>query len=89
MKTAHKKCEFKLTAEPGSKVSLAGTFNGWDASKHRMKPIPRSRTYKAAVTLPPGKHEYKFVVDGLWLPDPLCPQQTPDGHGSYNSVICV
>ena len=59
-----KKVGFQLTAEPGSEVFVAGTFNQWDAGQHRMRDNPHSGVYRIALVLPPGRHEYKFVVDG-------------------------
>jgi hypothetical protein len=39
--------------------------------------------------LPPGEHEYKFVVNGDWRIDGSNPQWTPNDVGSLNSVINV
>jgi enterochelin esterase family protein len=30
--------------------------------------------------------QYKFVVDGRWMPDPRNPDRADDGHGGFNSV---
>ena len=84
-----KKIEFALTAAPGSKVSVAGTFNNWDPEKNPMKDNPSSGHYKAVIAVPPGKHEYKFLVDGVWSVDPNCQEWVPNGCGSLNSVISV
>lgn len=35
-KTARRKVTFRMPAEPGSRVSVAGTFNDWDPDKHLM-----------------------------------------------------
>jgi enterochelin esterase-like enzyme len=50
-------------------VRVTGSFLGWDASGRSMQ-----RTDQGfAVELPIGRgeHEYKFVIDGRWQPDPL------------------
>lgn len=39
--------------------------------------------------LSPGKHSYKFVVDGNWVHDVNNPSTEPDGFGGVNSVIYV
>ncbi len=88
-KAACQKVEFQLAAEAGSKVSLAGTFNKWDPEKNPMKDNPDSGHYKTVIALAPGKHEYKFVVNGEWCVDPNCPESIPNCQGSSNSVICV
>jgi len=88
-KTDVKKIEFQVTAAPGSKVSVAGTFNHWDPAKNPMKDNPDSGPYKTAIAIPLGRHEYKFVINGDWCVDPNCAERTPNGLGSSNSVICV
>jgi hypothetical protein len=44
---------------------------------------------KTALVLPPGRHEYKFVVNGEWMPYPAAEIQPPNGLGSLNSVVRV
>ena len=40
--------------------------------------------------LPPGRLQYKFVIDRVnWKEDPNNPQWTDDGYGGHNSVIDV
>ena len=49
-----------------------------------------SGRFEVEVLLPPGKHEYKFVVNGdTWLQDKENPERTPDGNGGFNSVVHV
>ena len=57
-KAACKKVEFQLAATPGSKVSVAGTFNNWDPEKNPMKDNPENGLYKTVIAIPPGRHEY-------------------------------
>ena len=52
----------------GSKVYLAGTFNNWSTSATQM--TKSDGVFSTTVTLEPGIHEYKFVVDGNWMCDP-------------------
>jgi 1,4-alpha-glucan branching enzyme len=88
-KTVGRKVSFQVTAEPGSEVFVAGTFNNWDPRQHRMKDNPGSGHCKTTLVLPPGRHEYKFVVNGEWRVDPDCPEWAPNDQGSLNSVITV
>ena len=88
-KTSGKKVRFEVEAEPGSKVSVAGTFNDWDSTKNPMKDNPSSGKYATTVKLGLGRHEYKFVVNGEWRVDPKCADRAPNGFGSLNSVITV
>jgi len=81
--------QFELSTQPGSQVVVAGTFNRWSLTAHPLKDNPGPGHFKASLRIPTGRHEYKFVVNGNWIPDPTCAEQTPDGHGSWNSVLHV
>ncbi len=42
------------------------------------------------VKLPPGRYQYKFVIDRVtWKEDPNNPDRTDDGYGGFNSLIDV
>lgn len=70
-----------------SSVSVAGTFNGWNAMTHPMKKDGQASTWRAKLRLRPGRHLYKFVVNGSeWLPDPKAPSEK-DGDGNVNSIL--
>jgi hypothetical protein len=75
--------------EPNAKqVSLCGDFNNWSTSATPMKRGADGR-WEVRVVLPAGQHQYKFVVDGGWIPDPAAPQQIWNYHGTLNSVVEV
>ena len=80
---------FSLSAPAARNVSLAGSFNNWDAaglSLHRGA----DGSWEATIALPVGEHRYQFVVDGQrWIPDPSAQAQIEDGFGGTNSVIVV
>lgn len=81
---------FQFRATPDAEVLLAGTFNAWDPSAYPLKPgIPERELHQATVELPPGRHEYKFVVNGIWQADPDCQECAANPFGSLNSVIHV
>jgi glycosidase len=69
-----------------NEVSVAGSFNGWNADAHPMEDDGTGR-YRCTVQLPPGTYPYKIVVDGEWLPDPSNPEQVANGFGGFNSVL--
>jgi 1,4-alpha-glucan branching enzyme len=84
-----KKTLFSLIAPKAREVLLVGDFTGWQARPlmmDRMK--PRSRTFAAAVNLPPGTYQYKFIVDGEWVPDPKA-DSIPNEFGTENSVVTI
>ena len=69
-------------------VAVAGTFNDWDPSRNPMRK-DGTGTWKATLTLPPGTHEYRFVVDGDWISDPTATETVDNPFGQTNSVIRV
>ena len=60
---------FRLKKFPDAKfVFVAGDFNGWQPHAGRMK--KEGDEWVLKMHLSPGKHLYKFVVDGKWIKDP-------------------
>lgn len=79
---------FVLHAPDAQSVSLAGTFNQWDAT---ATPLVRAEDglWTATLLLPRRDHQYAFVVDGeRWVPDPAAPA-VDDGFGRQNSVLAL
>ena len=75
--------------EPGAKqVFLCGEFNGWASD---ATPMIRDEAghWETTLALAPGRHEYKFVVDGNWKHDPLARVNVWNENGSLNSVAQV
>ena len=79
---------FTLDAPAAGAVAVAGSFNGWAAD---ARPLKRGKggLWQATVLLPPGRYEYRFVVDGQWRDDPACADRVPNGFGSENCVLQV
>jgi Glycogen recognition site of AMP-activated protein kinase len=69
-------------------VSIAGTFNDWRPEATPMVSLGKGRWLKELV-LPAGTYEYRFVVDGQWVCDPLAKETAPNPFGSKNSVLRV
>lgn len=67
------------------KVMLAGTFNKWDPDNLPMKLTDSG--WVAEVKLKPGKHWYKFIVDGGWTIDNDNRLNENDGRGNTNSIF--
>lgn len=85
------RAEFRY--EPGSggasNVSVAGSFNGWNAGASPLDGPAADGSFSGSVAVTPGRHTYKFVVDGAWISDPGNPDSEPDGFGGRNSVLVV
>jgi 1,4-alpha-glucan branching enzyme len=79
--------EFRVDAAGAQSVHVAGTFNGWDASKTPM--VRKENGWHAKVELPRGRHEYRFVVDGQWMADPNAGESAPNPYGGLNSVVSI
>ena len=74
---------FTFTDPNAGSVSVAGAFNGWNATANPMVK-GEGGVWSAVVALPPGEQQYKFVVDGQWIADP----ENPVTGGDFgNSVI--
>jgi hypothetical protein len=79
---------FTLIRPGARQVSLCGEFNAWSPQAGLMT-RHEDGNWEAIVALRPGRYEYKFLVDGEWLPDPVVEETVPNGYGSVNSVIEV
>ena len=78
---------FVLVTLGAHRVALAGDFNGWDPGHTLLENADGRGTFAANLWLPRGAHEYMFVVDGQWVPDPSAPARIPDGFGRTNSRL--
>ena len=86
--SATKTMEFKLYAPNAKKVSLAGDFNKWNAKTLTARKDNKGN-WIAKADLTPGRHEYKFLVDGNWMDDPHCTWRVPNTFGTQNCVIDI
>lgn len=82
------KVTFSFETKIAKDVFLVGDFNGWNPKTHPMKK-DGSGLWNKAVVIPPGRYEYKFLVDGNWTLDPRNSQSNPNCFGSCNSVLDV
>jgi hypothetical protein len=73
--------------EHAREVFLAGDFNNWSPGAWPMK--KEGGEWILPVHLSPGKHLYKFVVDGKWIIDPGNELWEQNEHNTGNSVLWV
>ncbi len=83
-KTA-KEQTFRFTAPDARSVLLVGDFTQW-----QQKAIPlhkgKDGIWATTVALSPGKHTYRFIVDGEWRDDPECTLRVPNPFGGHDMV---
>jgi len=70
-------------------VCLAGDFNSWVPDSGVLLESHEDGSWTKFIPLKPGRYEYRLVVDGQWMPDPMNPSRVPNGIGSVNSVLEV
>jgi hypothetical protein len=77
---------FRLKGYPEATiVILSGSFNNWNQSQFVFG--REGDEWICRIDLEPGKHTYKFIVDGNWLLDPANADTEEDAAGNVNSVL--
>jgi len=87
--TGKKSVKFQVKADSGKAVFVAGSFNSWNGEESKLKEKAKTGVYSISLKLDKGRHEYKFIIDGVWCVDPECAEWVPNNHGSLNSVVTV
>ena len=80
---------FRYVDTDAKKVFLVGDFNNWSPNSDPMKDLNGDGHWSLFYPLRPGTYQYKFVVDGRWIPDPRNQESEPDGFDGINSVVKV
>jgi hypothetical protein len=66
-------------------IRLAGTFNDWNYDGYTM--AHQGNVWTISLNLKPGKHLYKFIVDGNWIIDPGNKLWEQNEMNTGNSVL--
>lgn len=78
------------SARTARTVSVIGSFNDWQEEKSTMRYDSESGAWVLEASLPPGDHEYVFLVDGeKVVTDPAAAMTRDDGFGNKNSILFV
>jgi 1,4-alpha-glucan branching enzyme len=95
-KTKSKPVEFSCHAPEAKAVFVAGAFNDWKPGATPLHNHLPNGKWTVTLPLPPGRHEYKFVVDGQWCCEPGCdheyrgcPNCCANSFGTMNRVLEV
>jgi 1,4-alpha-glucan branching enzyme len=76
---------FSFTAPEAMSVLLVGDFTHWQGHPRSMRKGPDG-IWSTSIDLTPGKHTYRFIVDGEWRDDPECAIHIPNPYGSEDMV---
>ena len=87
-KSIEKTVEFTCTASDAKKVFLAGEFNNWDTRSLPMKKDKKG-VWKIKIKLTPGRHEYKFFADNVWVESLPGVEQVSNPLGTKNFIAWV
>ena len=80
-----RKQAFRFTAPQARSVLLVGDFTKWQQYAIPLKK-DKDGVWVATVELQPGKHTYRFLVDGEWRDDPACTLRVRNAFGSEDMV---
>lgn len=81
--------DFVLDCNGAEHVFVCGDFNDWQPTSLRMIGSSDLGLWEKRLVLPPGRHEYKFVVDGQWQHDRDARENVLNEFGTLNSVVEV
>ncbi len=87
-RTAQVEQTFAFKAPAASSVILVGDFTQWQKNPVSLRK-QADGVWRATVSLAPGEHRYRFLVDGEWRDDPDCKLQIPNPFGSQDSVVRI
>ena len=79
---------FSLKVPNAKEVFLAGDFNNWNAAANPMK-LDADGSWKASLIIPPGRYEFKVLVDGKWREGTKEEQTVSNRFGTLNNVLIV
>jgi hypothetical protein len=85
MRTPSGEVVLRYVDKDASAVAVAGSFTDWE-------PLPMTQfdgRWERVVELPPGEHEYVYIVDGTPTVPPEAPARRGDGFGGHNGVLVV
>ena len=80
--------ELMLYAPWAQKVFIAGTFNNWDT---KAMPLIKDAhgVWRIKTSIAPGKHEYKYFVDGEWDQYTPATECVDNVFGTKNCVMKI
>lgn len=87
-KPVQKLTVFELEAPHAQTVCVVGCFNDWDPLANPLQRL-EGGTWSGTVSIEPGEHQYRFVVDGEWWDDPVNTLRCWNEYGTENCILIV
>jgi 1,4-alpha-glucan branching enzyme len=69
-------------------VYIVGDFNNWNPYSHSLKKN-KTGLWEVELDIPPGTYAYRFIVDGVFRPDPLGEIRVSDKFDNELSQITL
>lgn len=79
---------FEVDFPRARSVRITGTFCDWSAKGLPLKQR-EDGIWDCHMALEEGSYEYRFIVDGAWLPDPHNVETVANEFGGANSLVVV
>jgi 1,4-alpha-glucan branching enzyme len=73
-------------ADGAHEVFVAGDFTEWKPVRMRKQ---ADGCFGTSLRVPPGIHEYKFLIGQQWITDPDNSEWAGNPYGTMNSVAVV
>jgi len=80
--------KFEFRSTTAKEVLDTGSFIGWSPQGERLQK-GEGDIWSVLLKIEPGYYQYKFIVDGNWIPDPQNEWKINDGGDNFNSLIKV
>lgn len=69
-------------------VRVTGSFNNWSAEGVALTRGDEGH-WQCVLPLEAGDHQYRYIVDGVWMPDPHNAEHAINEFGGANSLLLV
>jgi len=83
-----KQHQIAVEAPAARAVAVTGSFCEWHPEGHPLQHNGHG-LWQAALALPPGRYEYRLIIDGEWQDDPACGERVPNPFGTDNCVFKI
>lgn len=79
---------FEFKSSTAKEVLVTGSFIGWSPQGEKLQK-GEGDIWSVMLKIEPGYYQYKFIVDGNWIPDPQNDWKINDGGDNFNSLIKI